>query len=312
MSQPVLVTGASGFVGSKLCAALTGAGRTVRAMTRRPEEYRGSGDPVFGDVADPDSLAEALQDVGAAYYLVHSLGSADFVAEDAEAARAFGQAAAEAGVGQIVYLGGLGDDRDDLSEHLRSRREVEGLLGQAGVPVTVLRAAIVIGHGGISWEITRQLVKNLPLMVAPVWVRTRSQPIALPDAIRYLVGVLDEPRALGKIFEIGGADVLSYSEILTRTGRIQNDRITPVLTVPLFTPNLSSYWLALITDVDVATGRTLIDSMSTEVIVSDDTIREVVPFEPMGYDQAVRLALVEREAERQVEHGDAAAASSPV
>ena len=301
VTAPILVTGASGFVGSHLCEALTEAGWPVRAMTRHPEDYDGAGEPVRGDVADPDTLAEPLAGVQAAYYLVHSLGSEDFAAKDAAAARAFGRAAAAAGVEQIVYLGGLGDEGDqgdegdELSEHLRSRREVEGLLGEAGVPVTVLRAAIVIGHGGISWEITRQLVKNLPVMVAPIWVATLSQPIALPAVIRYLVGVLDEPRAIGGVFEIGGAEVLSYAEMLTRTGKIQNGREIPVVTVPLFTPNLSSYWLALITDVDVATGRNLIDSMNTEVVVHDDTITEIVPFTPMGYDDAVRLALADRD-----------------
>ncbi len=294
LTAPILVTGASGFIGSRLCEALTEAGWPVRAMTRQPDDYDGAGEPVAGDVSEPATLREPLAGVRAAYYLVHSLDSDDFVEKDAEAARAFGEAAAEAGVEQIIYLGGLGTD-DDLSDHLRSRREVEGLLGLAGVPVTVLRAAIVIGHGGISWEITRQLVKNLPVMVAPIWVSTKSQPIALPDVIRYLVGVLDESRAIGCVFEIGGADVLTYSEMLTRTGKIQNGREIPVITVPLFTPNISSYWLALITDVNVATGRNLIESMATEVVVHDNSITDILPGVPMGYDDAVRLALAERE-----------------
>ncbi|MGZ6827090.1 MAG: NAD(P)H-binding protein, partial [Mycobacteriales bacterium] len=172
----VLVTGASGFVGRRLCPALEAAGHDVRAMTRRPEDYRGVGEPVAGDVGDQGSLRAALDGCRAAYYLVHSLDSPDFERKDAAAARAFGQAACEAGLERIVYLGGLGDDRDDLSAHLRSRREVEGLLGQAGVPVTTLRAGIVVGHGGISWELTRQLVEHLPAMVTPRWVHTRCQP----------------------------------------------------------------------------------------------------------------------------------------
>jgi uncharacterized protein YbjT (DUF2867 family) len=296
MNGTVLVTGATGFIGSRLCPALEQAGWTVRAMTRHPEDYAGAGEPVAGDVSDPDSLVEALRGVRAAYYLVHSLSSSDFVEKDAAAARAFGRAAAEAGVEQIVYMGGLGSDDDDLSDHLRSRREVEGLLAEGGVPVTVLRAAIVVGHGGISWEITRQLVKHLPVMIAPIWVTTRSQPIALPDVIRYLVGVLGHPDAVGRVFEIGGPEVLSYSDMLRRAGKVQNGRDVPILTVPLFTPNLSSHWLALITDVDVATGRNLIDSMSNEVVVHDDSIRAVVPGQPIGYDEAVRLALAERAA----------------
>ena len=150
---------------------------------------------------------------------MHSLGDADFEQRDADAARAFGRAAADAGLGRIIYLGGLGDDDDELSEHLRSRREVEHLLGAAGVPVTALRAGIIIGHGGISWEITRQLVEHLPAMITPRWVRTRTQPIAVADVIRYLVGVLEQPEAAGRTFEIGGPEVLDYMDMLRRVGR---------------------------------------------------------------------------------------------
>ncbi|MBY9074101.1 NAD(P)H-binding protein [Nocardioides sp. WL0053] len=294
MALTVLVTGASGFVGSHLARALEEEGHDVRAMTRRPERYDGAGTPVRADVSDPDSLVEAMRGVDAAYYLVHSLDSADFVEKDAEAARAFSAAAAEAGVRQIVYLGGLGDETEDLSPHLRSRRQVEGLLGSDGVPVTVLRAAIVVGHGGISWEITRQLVKNLPAMVAPQWVATRTQPIALQDVVRYLVGVLDNPDALGRVFEIGGPEVLSYRDMLRRASKIQQGRDVPIVVVPVLTPELSSRWLSFVTDVDTATGRNLIESMDNEVVVKDDTIREVVPFEPMGYDDMVRVALSDR------------------
>lgn len=294
MALTVLVTGASGFVGSHLARALEEEGHDVRAMTRRPERYDGAGTPVRADVSDPDSLVEAMRGVDAAYYLVHSLDSADFVEKDAEAARAFSAAAAEAGVRQIVYLGGLGDETEDLSPHLRSRRQVEGLLGSDGVPVTVLRAAIVVGHGGISWEITRQLVKNLPAMVAPQWVATRTQPIALQDVVRYLVGVLDNPDALGRVFEIGGPEVISYRDMLRRASKIQQGRDVPIVVVPVLTPELSSRWLSFVTDVDTATGRNLIESMDNEVVVKDDAIREVVPFEPMGYDDMVRVALSDR------------------
>jgi uncharacterized protein YbjT (DUF2867 family) len=289
----VLVAGASGFVGRRLARALEDAGHDVRAMTRNPLDYAGPGEPVYGDVHDADSLPEALAGCTAAYYLVHSLDSPDFERLDAEAARAFGKAAAAAGLEQIVYLGGLGSDTDDLSAHLRSRREVESLLGDAGVPVTVLRAGIVVGHGGISWEITRQLVEHLPAMVTPRWVRTKTQPIAVDDVVRYLVGVLGNADATGRVFEVGGPEVLEYATMLKRVAAIEN-RSLPILPVPLLTPSLSSRWLSFVTDVDTQAGRALVDSMSNEVVVHDDSIRTVVPFEPVGYDDAVRQALAER------------------
>lgn len=290
MAKTVLVTGASGFVGSNLTAALAADGHEVRAMTRRPQAYRGAGTPVAGDVNDPDSLAEPLAGAEVAYYLVHALASDDFERRDAAAARAFGLAAAEAGVKRIVYLGGLGDDDSKLSAHLRSRRQVERLLGDGGVPVTVLRAAVIIGHGSISWEITRQLAERLPAMITPKWVHTRTQPIAVADVVRYLVGVLDHPDAEGRVFEIGGADVLRYIEMIERVAHARRKAI-PSIPVPLLTPSLSSWWLRLVTDVDLRTARNLVDSMVNEVVVRDDSIKQLVPGEPMGYDEAVRAAL---------------------
>ena len=295
MTEPltVLVTGATGFIGRRLVPELVERGMTVRAMTRRPEAYDGPGDPVGGDVHDADSLTDALKGVDVAIYLVHSLDDPDFERKDADAARAFGRAAAEAGVRQIVYMGGLGADDGTLSAHLRSRREVEGLLGEAGVPVTVLRAAIVVGAGGISWELTRQLVKNLPAMVVPKWVSTMTQPIAVDDVIRYLAGVIGKEEARGRVFEIGGADRLTYLEMLQVAAEVRGGHRVPIVQVPVLPPRLSSYWLALVTDVDTTTGRNLIDSMSTEVVVTDHSIREVVPGEPLTYAEAVRRALAE-------------------
>jgi uncharacterized protein YbjT (DUF2867 family) len=248
---------------------------------------------VYGDVREQESLLAALAGCDVAFYLVHSLGDIDFAARDDAAARAFAHAAAEAGVQRIIYLGGLGDDTDDLSAHLRSRRAVEALLGEAGVPVTTLRAGIIVGYGGVSWEITRQLVEHLPAMITPRWVRTRTQPIALADVVRYLVGVLEVPDTIGRPFEIGGPEVLTYLEMMRRVAAIEGRKLL-VMPAPLLTPRLSSRWLALVTDVDVQTGRSLIDSMSNEVVVRDDSIRSLVPFEPLAYDDAVLAALGER------------------
>jgi uncharacterized protein YbjT (DUF2867 family) len=289
----VLVAGSSGFVGKRLCPALEEAGYAVRAMTRHPKTYRGAGEAVYGDVHDAESLRAALAGCDAAYYLVHSLDNADFEQRDATAARTFAHAAAEAGLRRIVYLGGLGDDADDLSAHLRSRREVENLLGSGGVPVTTLRAGIIVGHGGISWEMTRQLVEHLPIMITPRWVQTRTQPIAVADVVRYLVGVLEIPEAAARAFDIGGPDVLAYGDMMRRVADIEG-RPMLVVPVPLLSPQLSSLWLSLVTDVDVQTGRSLIDSMSNEVVVREDSIRRLVPFEPMDYDSAVLQALGER------------------
>ncbi len=295
----ILVTGATGFIGKRLVGALVGAGHDVKAMTRHPETYGGPGRPVRGDVGERASLTEPLEDVDVAYYLVHSLDNTDFEERDADAARMFAKVAEKTGVEQIVYLGGLGNERNGaLSAHLRSRREVEGLLGSTGIPVTVLRAAIVVGSGGISWEMTRQLVKRLPAMVVPKWVGTRTQPIGIDDVVSYLVGVAGNENAMGRVFEIGGPEVLTYGEMLQQAAMVMNGRELPVVQVPVLTPRLSSYWLALVTDVDLTTGRNLIDSMGTEVVVTDDAVKDVVPLDLTPYQETVRRAL---EDDRQTE-----------
>lgn len=289
----VLVTGATGFIGSRLVPALVEAGHDVKAMTRNPDDYAGLGTPVPGDVSDPGSLGEAVSGVDVAIYLVHSLDDDDFESMDAEAASYFALAAAASGVKQIVYLGGLGKDGAELSAHLRSRREVEKLLGASGVPVTVLRAAIVVGAGGISWEMTRQLVENLPAMVVPKWAATRTQPIALDDVIRYLTGVVGVEKTYGQVYEIGGSDRLSYVEMLQQAAQVIKGRQVPLVTVPVLTPGLSSRWLRFVTDVDTTTAANLIDSMSTEVLQTDYSIQDIVPGEPLSYVEAVRAAVAD-------------------
>lgn len=292
MGGSVLVSGASGFVGSHLTVSLAALGYDVRAMTRRPDDYRGPGRAVAGDVSDPDSLSAALSGVDAAYYLVHSLGTADFAGKDLQGARNFADACGAAEVERIIYLGGLGQDDTHLSPHLRSRRDVERELRSGPVPVTVMRAAVVIGHGSIVWEITRQLVDHLPGVVTPQWVNTRTQPIAVADVVRYLVGVLEADSARGATYEIGGADVLRYLDMLQRTAAVQG-RTLPNLSVPLLTPRLSAMWLSLVTDVDTATAGNLVDSMTNEMVVRDDSIKDLVPGEVLGFDDATRQALAE-------------------
>lgn len=293
----VLVAGASGFVGKRLCFALEQEGHEVIAMTRDPKAYSGVGTPVEADVLEPATLPSALAGCDAAYYLVHSLDDEDFEDKDARGAMAFSTAATDAGLSQVVYLGGLGNDADDLSAHLRSRREVERLLASAGVPVTTLRAGIIVGHGGISWELTRQLVEHLPAMITPRWVRTRCQPVGISDVVRYLVGVLGVPEAKDRTFEIGGPEVLAYVEMMKRVAVLEGRHLL-IVPVPILSPKLSSRWLAFVTDVDRQTARSLIDSMSNEVVVRDDAIRSVVPFAPMDYDDMVLQALKERAQEK--------------
>ncbi len=299
----VLVAGATGFVGSRLVRALKEAGNEVQALTRHPEDYHGPGNPVGGDVSDEDALASALVGCDAAYYLVHSLDSADFADKDAQGARTFGRAARSCGVQRIIYLGGLGQEGDDLSEHLRSRQEVETLLGEAGVPVTTIRAGVIIGNGGLSWELMRELVAHLPIMLTPRWVRTKAQPVAIADVVRYLSAALELPETAGRVYEIGGPEIMTYETAMHRVARIRH-RPLIIVPIPLLTTKLSSRWLALVTSVDLQTATNLIESMSNEVIVRDESLRRLVGLTPIPFDEAVRQALEEREGELEVQGAD--------
>lgn len=278
-----LVTGATGFVGRALVPALAAAGHEVRAATRRPDTYTGDGQPVPLDVIDGTGLHEALDGCDVAYYLVHSMGAPEFAARDREAAVRFAGAASAAGA-RVVYLGGLGEG--DVSEHLRSRHEVGRIL-RDGADTVELRAAIILGKGGASFEIMRQLVDRLPVMVCPKWVTTRCQPIALPDMVRYLVAAPGIPAGC---YDVGGPDILTYEEMMRRYAAIAG-RHRLILKVPVLTPRLSSLWLGLVTDLPASVGRPLVDGLSVEVIAGDDRIRSLVPFTLLGYDDAVRLAV---------------------
>ena len=287
----ILLTGATGCIGGRLLAALEERGHTLRCMTRRPAALAGRLGPrneaVHGDCLDAASLAAPLAGVDTTYYLVHSMGGgADFEAQDRAAARNFGAAARSAGVRRIVYVGGLGA-RAGLSRHLRSRHETGELLREAGVPVVELRSGIVLGAGSLSFELIRALVERLPVMVCPAWVRTPTQPIALADLVAYLVAVLDLPPGESRVFEVGGADVVSYADIMRGYARQRGLRRW-LIPVPLLTPRLSSLWLGLTTPVYARVGRELVDGLRTATVASDDAARSAFPFVPSGCGRRLR------------------------
>lgn len=287
----VLVTGATGFIGGHLVPELLDRGHGVVAMTRDPSDYvvPAGVEVVEGDILDPDLR---LPPVDAAYYLVHSMGGGeDFEERDRRAARNFRRAADEAGIGRIVYLGGLGNEEEGLSEHLQSRREAERLLGDGAAALTTLRAAIVIGAGSASFRIIRQLAARLPVMVTPSWVRTECQPIYVDDVIEYLVGVLEDPATAGGTYDIGGPDVLTYREILTTTAELLVGRRPLIVPVPVLSPGLSARWLGLVTDVDVTVAKPLVDGLANRVVVTDDSITQHVMPDLTGFEESVRRAL---------------------
>jgi uncharacterized protein YbjT (DUF2867 family) len=290
----VLLSGATGFIGGRLAPVLVDAGHEVVAMTRHPDTYDGPGTAALGDTGDGASMRAAMQGCTAAYYLVHGLNeSADFGDSDAEAAGAFGAAAAAAGVEQIIYLGGLGREGDDLSEHLASRQEVEGRLGEAGVPVTALRAALVIGKGSASFEMLRQVVANLPVVVIPPEAGgTKVQPIAVRDVLRYLTGVLSLPAAVNRVLEVGGPEVMTYEDMLHRMAQ-RLGRDTPGLKLPVIPAFAAKLGVKLLTDVDPQLAVSLLESLGNDVVVNDDTITQLLPGDLMTFDQMVDAALAE-------------------
>ena len=294
---PILVTGATGYIGGRLVPILLDRGLEVRCLARNPKKLEGRSwsdrvQIVRGDVLDLDSLREALAGCSAAYYLVHSMmaGTRSFADRDRQGARNFAVAAAGAGLERIVYLGGLGKRGEAHSEHLASRHEVGDLLREGDVPVTELRAAMIIGSGSASFEMMRALAKRLPVMICPRWVETRNQPIAVRDVLAYLVGCLDEPRTAGGTFDIGGPDVLTYREMMLRCAGIFG-RKPRIVTVPVLTPRLSAYWINLVTPIPAALAFPLVEGLRSEVVCGDDRIAELVPIERTSFGQAVRWAI---------------------
>jgi uncharacterized protein YbjT (DUF2867 family) len=294
----VLVAGATGYIGRRLVGELVAEGHEVRCVARTPgkldgEPWRDAVEVVRGDVLDPESTAAACRDVDAVYYLVHSIGADDDWEErDRRAASNVRDAAAASGVRQIIYLGGLGDDTGtSLSPHLASRHDVGAVLRGGSVPVTELRAAVIIGSGSASFEMLRYLVEVLPIMTTPRWVETKVQPIGVQDVLQYLVGVLLEPRAMDRTLEIGGADVLTYHRMMDLYAEEAGLRRRIIIPVPVLSPRLSSLWVGLVTPVPANLARPLIDSLVNEVVVRDDTIRSIVPFTPIDARESIRRAL---------------------
>jgi uncharacterized protein YbjT (DUF2867 family) len=289
-----LVFGASGYIGTNLTPHLLEAGWQVRASARHREvlearEWEGV-KLVEADALDPDSLPDILAGVDVAFYLVHSMAAgSDFARLDIQAAQNFAMAAERAGVGRIVYLGGLIPD-NPKSQHLESRAATGDVLRAGSVPVTEIRAGMIVGPGSAAYEIIRDLVNHLPAMVAPRWVKSRSTPIALGDLLEYLVGVTGLPETAGKIYDVGGPEVLSYDELMRQYGELTGHRFF-LLCVPVLTPRLSSYWLKLVTSVPTNIARALIDGLEHDVIADDGPIRELIPLDLLDFKQSIQASL---------------------
>lgn len=299
MGSRILLTGATGYVGGRLLQALESNGYSVRCIARRPQALQGrvgaQTEVVFGDCFQPESLSTALAGIHTAYYLVHSMGSAgSFEEKDREAASNFAQAARQAKVRRIIYLGGLGEGA--LSPHLRSRQEVGKALASTGVEVIEFRASIVIGSGSLSFEIIRALVERLPVMICPAWVAIDAQPIGIEDLVDYLAEALDLPEGGGRIIEIGGADRVSYGDIMREYAQ-QRQLRRVLISVPVLTPRLSSLWLGLVTPVYARVGRKLIDSIRNATVVRDFSALKLFSIRPKGIREIIARAMVNEDRE---------------
>jgi uncharacterized protein YbjT (DUF2867 family) len=303
--DPIAILGATGYVGGRLVPSLLRAGYSVRCLVRSPEklnEREWTPDSRVeirrADLADPKSLIRELSGCSAAYYLVHSMlaAGAEYAKKDFELAHSFAESSKQAGISRIIYLGGLGETGQDLSEHLTSRREVEKALGSAGIPVTVLRAAMIIGSGSASFEIVRYLVNRLPVMITPRWVKTRCQPIAIENVLTYLVEVLNNTSTTGEVFDIGGSEVLAYREIMRIMAEELGLRARIIIPVPVLTPRLSSYWIHFVTPLSYKIARPLAEGLKNPVICRDDRITKLIPQRLLNVREAIHAALTQVQA----------------
>ena len=284
------VLGASGVIGRALVAELARESEVV-AVSRHPKESsRDRVRWVAADATQRSELEPALRGVDIVYHLVHSLGAQDFEERDRQAAASVAAAADRAGARQIVFLGGLGDEREGVSAHLRSRAETANVLAAGPVPVTIVRAAVVVGRGSAAFETIVALVDRLPAMICPRWVTTKTQPIALADVVRHLAGVGGRDEALGEAYDAAGPEVMTYREMIERVARLRGRRPL-IVEVPFLTPRLSSLWLHLVTPVKAGVARPLVDGLRTETVAHDERIRGLVPFELTAFDEAARAAL---------------------
>jgi len=302
----ILLTGPTGFIGGRLLHALDEEGFRVRCLVRISEELvirrplKQEPEVGYADLLQPETLPASMEGMDAAFYLVHSMGGRSiaetkaFAERDRRCAENFLKAAEEAGVKRIIYLGGLGETGDKLSKHLASRQEVANILQSGRVQTTALRAAVIIGAGGASFELIRYLAERLPIMMCPRWIDTRSQPIAVQDVISYLVGCLREPATAGQTLDIGGPDIITYREMVEIYARVRGLRRF-IFTVPVLTPRLSAYWINLITPVPSGIVLPLVEGLKNEVICRDNRIRELIPMDLMGMDAAICEALTETE-----------------
>ena len=305
-SGKILLTGATGFVGGRLLHALTARGMSVRCLVRSRRRFEGQVtadqdiEIVVGDLFDPDTLTSALEGIEVAYYLVHSMGGRTigenkvFVKRDRIAAENFIQAADKAGTRRIIYLGGLGETGDQLSKHLASRQEVAQILSSGKAQTTELRAPNIMGAGGAPFEMLRYLVERLPVMVCPRWIETRCQPIDIQDMIAYLIGCLREPATAGLSLDVGGPDILTYRDIMQTYARVRGLK-RMIITVPVLTPKLSTYWVNMVTPVPSGVVNPLVEGLKNEVVCRDNRIRELIPLQLTPLDQSICNALNELE-----------------